>query len=370
MKRVTTIILFISAISFLSLWAGEPKSVDVARHGIELAYNMQLDEAERIFDGLIARNPDDPQAYVLKSVVYYYRYLLDQSTAEIEKQFIKLAKTGIDRANKILAKDRENVDALFYAGTAHIYLAALHGEQGNWLQAFWNGKKGIQYLSRTVEIDSMYYDAYFGLGIYHYYADVMPKLVKSVTGLIGIEADRQRGLNELKMTMAKGAFAKAEAAYFLGKIYAEMEKDHEKAHACFEVLSIRYPQNPGFLLDLGESQWRNGDHHQAIVSLEAVLKLTRENHFQIFRKLAYFNLGNTYFEMERFEKAIEIYSSALALSVSTARADKWIDANALFKTAECYEKLGIREKAIDYYSRVNRSPNPEIYKMAQKRLKK
>lgn len=77
---------------------------------------------------------------MLKSVVYYYRYLLDESTAEIEKKFINLAKTGIDRAHKILAKDRKNVNALFYAGTAHIYLAALHGEQGNWLQAFWNGK--------------------------------------------------------------------------------------------------------------------------------------------------------------------------------------------------------------------------------------
>jgi tetratricopeptide (TPR) repeat protein len=256
MTRATKVILLISAIHCFSLWAGEPKSAATARYGIELAYNMQLDEAERIFDGLIAENPDDPQGYGLKSVVYYYRYLLDESTAEIEKQFIKLAKTGIDRAHKRLARTRNDVDALFYAGTAHIYLAALHGEQGNWLRAFWNGKEGIQYLKRTVEIDSTYYDAYFGLGVYHYYADVMPKLVKSVTGLIGIEADRERGLNELKMVMAKGAFAKAEAAYFLGKIYAEMEKDREKARACFEVLSGWYPQNPGFLLDLGENQWR------------------------------------------------------------------------------------------------------------------
>ncbi len=104
MTRATKVILFIAAVRFLSLWAGEPKSAGAARQGIALAYNMHLDEAERIFDSLIAQNPDDPQGYVLKSVVYYYRYLLDQSTAEIEKQFIKLAKMGIDRAQKTLTK--------------------------------------------------------------------------------------------------------------------------------------------------------------------------------------------------------------------------------------------------------------------------
>jgi hypothetical protein len=113
MKRVTKIILFISAIRFFSLWAGEPENVDAARLGIALAYNMQLDEAERIFDSLISRNPDEPQGYVLKSVVYYYRYLLDQSTAEIEKQFIKLAKTGIERAHKRLARDQKNNENVF-----------------------------------------------------------------------------------------------------------------------------------------------------------------------------------------------------------------------------------------------------------------
>jgi tetratricopeptide (TPR) repeat protein len=119
MIRATKVILFISAALFFSLWAGEPKNADAARHGIELAYNMQLDQAERIFDGLIAQNPDDPQGYVLKSVVYYYRYLLDQGTDEIEKQFIKLAKTGIDRAYKRLARDQNNTDALFKTGECY-----------------------------------------------------------------------------------------------------------------------------------------------------------------------------------------------------------------------------------------------------------
>ncbi len=344
MKRVTTIIPFILAISFLSLWAGEPKSVDAARHGIELAYNMQLDEAERIFDGLIARNSDDPQGYVLKAVVYYYRYLLDESTAEIEKQFIKLAKTGIDRAHKRLTRDQKNTDALFYAGTAHIYLAALHGEQGNWLQAFWNGKSGIAYLQRIVRIDSTYYDAYFGLGVYHYYADVMPKLVKTASRLIGVEGDRRQGLYELKLAAEKGIYARAEAAYFLGKIYAYMEEDHQKALECFRFLSTQYPKNAGFLLDLGESLRRSGKLDEAQEMFVAALQLTNEGEFPIFVKLAHYRLGNVFYEKNEYEKAAKRFHDALEYKAMAANAAATIDANASLKIAKCHERLDQQKK--------------------------
>ncbi|MCI0698101.1 tetratricopeptide repeat protein [candidate division KSB1 bacterium] len=342
--RATKVILFISAVHCFSLWAGEPKSADAARHGIALAYNMQLDEAERIFNGLIARNPDDPQGYVLKSVVYYYRYLFDQSTTEIEKQFIKLAKTGIDRAHKRLAKDQNNIEALFYAGTAHIYLAALHGEQGNWLQAFWNGKKGIQYLNRTVEIDSTYYDAYFGLGVYHNYADVMPKLVKTASRLIGVEGDRRQGLYELKLAAEKGIYARAEAAYFLGKIYAYMEKDHQKAFECFRFLSTLYPKNAGFLLDLGESLRRNGKLDEARDIFVAALQIAGEDEFPIFVKLAHYRLGNVFYEKNEYEKAIKRFRDALEYKAMAANAVEKIDADASLKIAKCHERLNQQKK--------------------------
>ncbi len=199
-------------------------------------------------------------------------------------------------------------------------------------------------MNRTVEIDSTYYDAYFGLGVYHYYADVMPKLVKTASRLIGVEGDRRQGLYELKLAAEKGSYARAEAAYFLGKIYAYMEEDHQKAHECFRFLSTQYPENAGFLLDLGESLRRSGKLDEAQETFVAALQLTSEDAFPISVKLAHYRLGNVFYEKNEYEKAIKRFRDALECKAMAANAVEKIDADASLKIAKCHERLNQQKK--------------------------
>ena len=63
------------------------------------------------------------------------------------------------------------------------------------------------------------YDAYLGLGIYNYLADVLPKFVKVLSFILGINGDKELGLKQIRLAHEKGVFTKTEALFFLGAIY-------------------------------------------------------------------------------------------------------------------------------------------------------
>ena len=130
--------------------------------------------------------------------------------------------------------------------------------QSNWLRAYWYGKDGINYLKKVVAVDPNYYDAYFGLGLYHYYADVIPQFVKMVTAILGIEGDRERGLKELRLAAENGKYSKAQAMLILGNIYLYTEKQSEnkvrkgvlalanyKIGSCFATFADRMAERDG-----------------------------------------------------------------------------------------------------------------------------
>ena len=64
--------------------------------------------------------------------------------------------------------------------------------------------RGKNYLEDVVEKDPTYYDAYLGLGIYHYLADILPKFVKILSFVLGVEGDRDKGIVELNIAAEKG----------------------------------------------------------------------------------------------------------------------------------------------------------------------
>ena len=65
--------------------------------------------------------------------------------------------------------------------------------EDRWLKAHWHGRRGKNALLSLVEIDPDYNDAYLGLGIYHYYSAVLPKIVRTLSYVMGIRGDKESG---------------------------------------------------------------------------------------------------------------------------------------------------------------------------------
>lgn len=341
---------------------------ELSLQGIEHAYNMEIDTATAIFDEIIRMDPDNPHGYILQSVNYFYRFQFEEAGEVYVKQFKRYTAEAIKRSKKRLSNKEKALDALFYLGTAHMYLAAYHSSKSNWIRAYWYGKHGIEYLEKVVAIDPDYYDAYLGLGLYHYYADVMPKFIKTVSSFLGISGDRKRGLQDLQLAAEKGTYSRAEALFFLGNIYLYTENESEQALACAQKLASLYPK--GFLLFHGETLQKNGRHQEALEVFNRAIAENDSARFPFFTIWSHYLLGNVYFELNQFKRAIEQHNLAIEMASKSTDRIKFVFAWSNFRIAESYEMLGQHQVAVSFYNKVKKGHHKRAYKRARERLKK
>jgi hypothetical protein len=98
-------------------------------------------------------------------------------------------------------------------------------------------------------------DALFGLGLYDYYADVLPRMIKILRFLARMPAgNRERGLARIEQASRTATFHRSEALSQLYDIYAFYEKKPDRALVYVSALRARYPGSPLWALKLAEHE--------------------------------------------------------------------------------------------------------------------
>ena len=194
--------------------------------GYELVWNMQFEQAHKIFDEMIRMEPENALGYFYKSKTYFWIYVFSTDDKEYIDKFIDHSSKMIDIAEKMLDKNEDDIDALFYLGNTYGYLGSWYGETGSWFKAFRYGRKGKKYLKRVIKKDPDYNDAYLGLGMFHYYLDVLPKIIKPLSFLLGLGGDKEKGIDEINRALSKGNHSRDAAKFVLAHvIFFQLEKD-------------------------------------------------------------------------------------------------------------------------------------------------
>ena len=103
-------------------------------------------------------------------------------------------------------------------------------------------------------------DAYLGLGIYNYFVDTLPTIVKMLKFLIGLPAGgRELGLEQLRRATDKGDLVRDEAKFYLAKDFSRSsEAEFGKSLDLFQQLAREYPDNMLWTLLVGSLQIRLG----------------------------------------------------------------------------------------------------------------
>ncbi len=140
----------------------------------------------------------------------------------------------------------KDASARFFLGGAYGYEARYLALQERWWDAYQKGKRGVGHLERVVKERPDFADAHLGLGIYHYYADVIPSVLKFFSTFVGMNGDRERGLREIHHALREGTMVREEARFFLAEIYSTFEKDHWKALEFSRSLRDEFPENELF----------------------------------------------------------------------------------------------------------------------------
>ena len=144
-------------------------------------------------------------------------------------------------------------EAWFYLGGAIGARAQWRVLRGQTLSAARDGKRIKSSLERALMLDPTLHDAYFGIGMYHYYAAVAPRAARMLRWLLLLPGgDREQGLEEMLRARAAGQLLRSEADYQLQIVYLWNEKQPRRALELATALSERHPHNPHFLQQIAE----------------------------------------------------------------------------------------------------------------------
>ena len=139
-----------------------------------------------------------------------------------------------------------------------------YGLRDNDLPTARAGKKMRALLLTALKMDPSLEDAYLGLGIYNYFVDTLPTIVKMLKFLIGLPAGgRELGLEQLRRATDKGDLVRDEAKFYLAKDFSRRsEAEFDESLELFQQLAHAYPDNMLWTLLSGSLEIRLGRAEQ------------------------------------------------------------------------------------------------------------
>ena len=147
-----------------------------------------------------------------------------------------------------------------YEGFAYALRARMEGLHDRDLPTARAGKKMRSLLLRALELDPSLTDAYMGVGIYNYFVDTLPGIVKFLSVFIGLPGgSRTEGLQQLRLCADKAELTGPEAKFYLAKDYSRgNERQYEKSLHLFGELQQEFPHNPLWPMLIGSLNYRLG----------------------------------------------------------------------------------------------------------------
>src|SRR5262249_29519801 len=134
----------------------------------------------------------------LSVVAVWWQILLDPASRALDAEFNDRASAAIAASDAWTKREPGNAEAWFYLAGSYGPLVQWHVLRGERVAAAREGNKIREALQKALQLDPSLNDAYFGIGLYHYYADVVPGTVKFVRWLLFLPGgDRVKGMREM-----------------------------------------------------------------------------------------------------------------------------------------------------------------------------
>ena len=267
-----------------------------------------------------------------------------------DQAFQNEADTVIDQMERWTTREPARAEAWFYLGGAIGARAQWRVLRGQTVAAARDGKRIKSSLERALMLDPDLKDAYFGIGLYHYYADVAPAFAKMLRWLLLLPGgDRERGLEEMLRARNGGQLLRSEADYQLHQIYRWYEKETPRAIELLASLASRYRHNPHFSQQIAEIQDYTENHVGSLREWESLLARARAgsvaNGTAVITRA---ELGVA-LELDHLGQPDAALPHLQAVIDARPRAPVGAEALAQLQLGHVYDRLERREQAIAAY---------------------
>jgi hypothetical protein len=228
-------------------------------------YNLQFSAAHRAFGEWEERHPDDPMGpasdaaaslfaefdrlHILESEFFTddARFLHGERSLgpdlEVKRAFENELEHARRLASATLALAPENENALFAMVLLHglraDYLSLIEGRN---LTALSEVEQGRRIAKRLLALHPDCYDADLAVGVENYLLSLKPLPLRWLLRLGGAEVDENVGIENLRITAAKGRYFLPYARLLLG-IAALRDRDTETARQMLTWLAAEFPNN-------------------------------------------------------------------------------------------------------------------------------
>lgn len=370
----------------LLAFAAPPMAPDLQR-GFDHFYNLEYDEALRVFRAAAQAKPEDPQRHNHVAQAVLYRAMLKAGaleselvsgtnpflrrekmnpTAEEQAEFDGAISAAFAKANAQISRNPQDPNALYA-------LAVAHGLRANynflvrkaWLDSLRDATQARKNAEACVAADPAYADARLILGLHDYIVGSLSWTYKVLGFLAGIRGDREGGIRQVEQVSRDAVNNKSDAKILLAAVYRR-EKKAMQSIPLLEGLIGAYPRNYLIRLELAQMLGDLGERDKALATIDQVMELQRKGAPGFSRlqpeKLAYLK-GNLLFWFDDYPKAAEELRKA---TEGRERLDLNTGLLAALRLGQTLDLMGKRREAEQAYRiGVNLAPTSEIAKECQ-----
>jgi len=352
--------------------AVSPANEQKLRQGFEHLYNLEFKQAVRLFEQVVQAEPESATASAFHASALLYEILASQGTLQSQlfvttNEFLRHQRVPPDpaldqrfhaavqeterRARERLARDRNDLDALFALGLVHGGLANyLAGVKADYLKGLRTGEEAFEHMKKVRELHPEIHDAAVVLGIHDYIIGSLPRTHRFLLFFLGATGNRERGLAYLDEAATQGEFLRTYAQVLLVVANVREEK-HADAISRGEELLRRYPRNPVFMLEVAK-MYRGAERFRDAMNLCRLFIVEMLAHPHNPRILG---PEDGLVELARVEAAMEAYDRALETLDrvrSVPDVNPRVAGQALLERGKLLDTLGRRELAVAEYDRV------------------
>ncbi|MGD0338723.1 MAG: tetratricopeptide repeat protein [Bacteroidota bacterium] len=338
------VVLFLFITSFSGVHANVLDNIAARKltiEGLQYAYDLDVANANSKFDQAIDADSTFAPAVLYRSLPLIWKLLANRNQADYD-EFMKRADQIFKVAEGSLENKPGDADALFAIGMTYLYRACIHGRFDSYIKAAWDARKGYSYLEDCVEVETNFHDAYLGLGFIHYVAAMLPRPLRWMFAIIGVESDMHKGIAEIQRVTEKGIYAKTEAQFYLGMYYAYLEEEQHGVDL-LNSLSTQFPGNVIFIYNLAGAELRQKHVDQARELFKKVLQYAKTD-YDIMAMYSTYRLGECALRVNDFPEAKKWFSQYLQQSVAPH-----FRAVAFYRIGQCEEAMGNRQQALEEY---------------------
>ena len=257
-----------------------------AHESLEALYRGNAEAAIVIARKMENSRPEYPLGYLLEAEAQWWRIycgalefkwnhidLWKHDPSKGDDAYLALADKVAELAENQL-RANETAEMHLYAGMGYVLRVRMLGIRKENRATAKAAVKARAHLMRALEMDPSLADAKTGLGLYNYYVDTLTGIARMLRAIMGLPAgDKLLGVRQLEDAMVNGELTGVDARFYLSKNLRYYDQEYERALKVMEPLAVQYPQNPIFVLFVGNLNALLGRNERAAASYRAAENL-------------------------------------------------------------------------------------------------